>query len=37
VFVQHLRRERGKQIERRQEGGFLLDDALDGEIGNGEF
>lgn len=37
VFREPLRRQAGQQIQRRQESGFLLDDAMNGEIAGGEF
>jgi hypothetical protein len=37
VFGQQLRRQRGQHIQGRQERGFLLDDAMDGEVAGGEF
>ena len=37
VLRQQLRRQPGQHLQRRQEGGFLLDDAMDGEIADGEF
>jgi hypothetical protein len=36
VLGQHLRRQAGEQVQRRQEGGFLLDDAMDGEVADGK-
>ncbi len=32
-----LRRQAGQHLQRRQESGFLLDDAVNGEIADGEF
>ena len=37
VFREQLRRQSGQHLQRRQEGGFLLDEAMDGEIADGEF
>ena len=37
VLGQQVRRQSGKQVQRRQERGFLLDDAMNGEIAGGEF
>ena len=37
VLRQQFRRQVGQHVQRRQEGGFLLDDAMDGEIADAEF
>ena len=37
VLREQVRRQRRQQIQRRQERGFLLDDAMDGEIADGEL
>ena len=37
VFRQQVRRQAGQHLQCRQEGGFLLDDAVDGETADGEL
>ena len=37
VLRQQLRRQARQHLQRRQEGGFLFDDAMDGEIADDEF
>ena len=37
VFREPFRRQAGQHLQRRQESGFLLDDAMNGEIADGEF
>jgi hypothetical protein len=37
VFREQLRRQARQHFERRQEGGFLFDDAMNGKIADGEF
>ena len=37
VLREQVRRQPGEQILRRQEGGILLDEAMDGEVADGEF
>jgi hypothetical protein len=37
VLRQQLRRQARQHFQRRQEGGFLLDDAVNGEIADGEL
>jgi hypothetical protein len=37
VLRQKLRRQPGQHVERRQEGGFLLDETVDGEVAEREL